>query len=83
MLINALFQIDSCDLLVWDDELDEVEVANGQRRPAPNCTNCQWMRDFGKEIGNDFGKDIRKKLSQCVIVGIMMCLILFAMLLKM
>jgi tetrahydromethanopterin S-methyltransferase subunit G len=75
--------MDSCEYLVWDDELDEVEAVNEQRRAARVCTNCQRMRDFCKEIGNEIGKDIKKKLSECVIVGVIMCLILFAMLIKM
>jgi hypothetical protein len=49
LLINSFFQFDSCDLFVWDDELDEVEVVNGKQGPATNCKNCQLMMDFGKE----------------------------------
>jgi hypothetical protein len=34
LLINYFFQFDSCDLLVWNDEMDEVEAVNGKQRPA-------------------------------------------------
>jgi hypothetical protein len=44
---------DSCDLLVWDDELYEVEAANprGQRQAS-----MQLGEEFGKGFGQEFGK---------------------------
>ncbi|KAK2441901.1 hypothetical protein QL285_013137 [Trifolium repens] len=44
---------DSCDLLVWDDELYEVEAANrrGQRQAS-----MQLGEEFGKAFGQEFGK---------------------------
>ncbi|KAK2455320.1 hypothetical protein QL285_002787 [Trifolium repens] len=43
----------SCDLLVWDDELYEVEAANprGQRQAS-----MQLGEEFGKAFGQEFGK---------------------------
>jgi hypothetical protein len=68
-------------LLVWDDELDEVEAANGKQREG-SCKNCQLMMEFGAKVGKEMCKDMRKKMSQVVMVGIIMCLIMAAMLLK-
>ena len=44
---------DGCDLLVWDDELYEVEAANprGQRQAS-----MQLGEEFGKGFGQEFGK---------------------------
>ena len=43
----------SCDLLVWDDELYEVEAANprGQRQAS-----MQLGEEFGKAFGQEFDK---------------------------
>ncbi|KAK2455720.1 hypothetical protein QL285_003146 [Trifolium repens] len=43
----------SCDLLVWDDELYEVEAANprGERQAS-----MQVGEEFGKAFGQEFGK---------------------------
>jgi tetrahydromethanopterin S-methyltransferase subunit G len=43
----------SCDLLVWNDELYEMEAANprGQRQ-----TSMQFGEEFDKAFGQEFGK---------------------------
>ena len=88
---NLLFQLDGCDNLVWDDELDEVEAANPKSRSAiTSCKNCERMKEFGtefgrelgRELGRQIGKEIGKKFSQFVIGVIMVFVVLFAMILK-
>jgi ribosomal protein S14 len=83
--------LDGCDNLVWDDELDEVEAANPKSsRSATHCKNCERMKEFGREfgmelgreIGRELGKEIGKKFSQFVIGVMMVCVVLFAMILK-
>jgi hypothetical protein len=68
-------------LLAWDDELDEIEAANGKQREG-SCRNCQQMMEFGAKFGKQICKDMEKKMSQVVIVGIVMCVIMAAMLFK-
>jgi hypothetical protein len=82
LILADCVQFESCELLVWDDELDEVEAANGKQREG-SCRNCQLMMEFGAKVGNKMCKDMGKKMSQVVMVGIIMCLIMAAMLLKM
>ena len=82
-----MFQLDGCDNLVWDDELDEVEAANPKSRSAiTSCKNCERMKEFGtefgRELGRQIGKEIGKKFSQFVIGVIMVFVVLFAMILK-
>jgi tetrahydromethanopterin S-methyltransferase subunit G len=78
--------LDDCDYLVWDDELDEVEATNPKSRSATSCKTCEGMkefgREFGRELGREIGKEIGKKFSQFVIGVIMVCVVLFAMILK-
>jgi tetrahydromethanopterin S-methyltransferase subunit G len=79
--------LDGCDNLVWDDELDEVEAANPKSsRSATSCKNCERMKEFGRELGRELGreigKEIGKKFSQFVIGVMMVCVVLFAMILK-
>jgi tetrahydromethanopterin S-methyltransferase subunit G len=52
---------DSCDLLVWDDELYEVEAANprGQRQASMQLGEefgKGFCQEFGKAFGQEFGK---------------------------
>jgi tetrahydromethanopterin S-methyltransferase subunit G len=78
-------------LLVWDDELYEVNAANGggQRHATMHVGDefgkafgQEFGKGFGQEFGKQIGKEIGKKLGQFVWVAIMMCGILFAILLK-
>ena len=71
-------QYDSCELLVWDDELDDVVAANRHFGQQKNCKTCESMKEFGREIGKEFGK----KISHFVIVVSIMFVIFFAMLWK-
>jgi hypothetical protein len=53
-----LQSLDICDLLVWDDELYEVNAANGGgQRPA----TMQVGDEFGKAFGQEFGKAFRQE----------------------
>jgi tetrahydromethanopterin S-methyltransferase subunit G len=74
--------LDGCDNLVWDDELDEVEAANPKSRSATRCKNCERLKEFGREFGRELGREIGKKFSQFVIGVMMVCVVLFAMILK-
>jgi tetrahydromethanopterin S-methyltransferase subunit G len=86
MLINSYFQFDSCEFLVWDDELDDVVAANRHLGQQKICKNCESMkecgREFGKEFGREIGKEFGKKISHFVIVVSIMFVIFFAMLWK-
>jgi hypothetical protein len=82
---------DSCDLLVWDDELYEVEAANprGQRQASMQlgeefgkAFGQEFGTVFGKEFGTQIGNEIGKKLGHFVWVAIFMCGIMIAMLFK-
>ena len=82
---------DSCDLLVWDDELYEVEAANprGQRQASMQLGEefgktfgQEFGTVFGKEFGTQIGNEIGKKLGHFVWVAIFMCGIMIAMLFK-
>jgi hypothetical protein len=44
---------DSCEFLVWDDELHEVNAANGGGQSA---ATMQLGAEFGKAFGQQFGK---------------------------
>jgi hypothetical protein len=44
---------DSCEFLVWDDELHEVNAANGGGQSA---ATMQLGAEFGKAFGQEFGK---------------------------
>ncbi|KAK2389291.1 hypothetical protein QL285_062890 [Trifolium repens] len=77
---------DSCELLVWDDELDDVVAVNRHFGQKKNCKTCESMKEFGREFGKEFGREIGKefgkKISQFVIVVSIMFVIFFAMLWK-
>ncbi|WJX90113.1 hypothetical protein P8452_72044 [Trifolium repens] len=70
---------ESCEFVVWDDELHEVNAANGGGERA---ATMQLGAEFGKAFGQEFDKEIGNKLGQFVWVAIMMCGILVAMLFK-
>jgi hypothetical protein len=75
--------LDRCDLLVWDDQLCEVNAANGGgQRPATMQVGDEFGKGFGQEFGKQIRNEIGKKMGQFVWVAIMMCGILFAILLK-
>ncbi|KAK2455504.1 hypothetical protein QL285_002949 [Trifolium repens] len=56
---------DSCDLLVWDDELYEVEAANprGQRQASMQLGE-EFGKGFGQEFGKAFGQEFGKTFGQ-------------------
>ncbi|CAK8568248.1 unnamed protein product [Lathyrus sativus] len=59
----------SCDLFIWDDELDEIEWKSGikivDNNLASDCNKGEDMigslREFGKEFAKDFGKEYAKE----------------------
>jgi hypothetical protein len=46
--------LDGCDLLIWDDQLNAVNVANGEKMPA----TAQVGQEFGRAFGHEFGHQI-------------------------
>jgi hypothetical protein len=44
---------ESCEFLVWDDELHEVNAANGE---GDRAATMQLGAEFGKAFGQEFGK---------------------------
>ncbi|KAK2360662.1 hypothetical protein QL285_085906 [Trifolium repens] len=80
--------MDGCDFLVWDDELEEVEAANPKSRFTTACKNCERIKEFGREFGREIGREIGQGIGnsfnsfKLVIGVIMICVVMFAMLLK-
>jgi hypothetical protein len=53
--------LDSCEFLVWDDELYEVNVANGGgQRPATMQLGVEFGKAFGQEFGKAYGEEFSK-----------------------
>jgi tetrahydromethanopterin S-methyltransferase subunit G len=50
-----LLQLDGCDLLIWDDQLNAVNAANGEKMPATAQVGQEFGRAFGHEFGKEFG----------------------------
>jgi hypothetical protein len=53
MLSLFLQSLDSCELLIWDDELYEVNAANGGVVKADNGGE---QRHATMQVGHEFGK---------------------------
>jgi hypothetical protein len=61
--------LDSCEFLVWDDELYEVNAANGGgQRPATMQLVAEFGKAFGEEFrkayGEEFGKGLAKHMGR-------------------
>jgi hypothetical protein len=57
--------LDSCELLVWDDELYEVNAANGGgQRHATMHVGDEFGKAFGQEFGKGFGQEFGKQIGK-------------------
>lgn len=50
--------MESCDLFIWDDELDQVHGRNENPNIPINCNDCEmimaYLREFGTNIDEEF-----------------------------
>jgi hypothetical protein len=57
----------SCELFIWDDELDEFLKRSGRYyepgclKSESGCNNCVMTMEFLREFGKDFGKEFVKE----------------------
>jgi hypothetical protein len=64
-LYDFLQTLDSCEFLVWDDELYEVNAANGGGQiPAAMQLGAEFGKAFGKEFGKAYGEEFCKGLQE-------------------
>ncbi|KAK2458344.1 hypothetical protein QL285_005517 [Trifolium repens] len=52
---------DSCELLVWDDELDDVVAANRHFGQQKNCKTCESMKGT---LGESLARSLEEKLGR-------------------
>jgi hypothetical protein len=56
----------SCELFIWDDELDEFLQKSGKYyepgclKSESGCNNCVMTMEFLREFCKDFGKEFEK-----------------------
>jgi hypothetical protein len=56
---------DSCEFLVWDDDLHEVNVANGGGAKAATMQlGTEFVKAFGAEFGKAYGEEFGKAFGE-------------------
>jgi hypothetical protein len=55
---------DSCEFLVWDDELHEVNAANGGGHAATMQLGAEFGKAFGQQFGKAYGEELGKGLQE-------------------
>lgn len=66
--------VQSCELFIWDDELDKFFARNGYpqkkidngfpKKIESGCNGCEMTTEFLKKFGKDFGKECGQEIGQ-------------------
>jgi hypothetical protein len=66
--------VQSCELLIWDDELEMFFARNGYpqkkidngslKKIESGCNGCEMTTEFLKKFGKDFGKECGQEIWQ-------------------